>query len=576
MRTRATPGRRPVGCYLLPVALSAALALLLADASRNQSWAQQAVTESADPAEIRRRIEDRELPARPRDPDIEIAPQAVPTPVEDQAPAFVLSAVVIEGATAFGMADFGPLYEDHLARSVTFADIEDILSRVTDFYRDHGYFLSRAIATPQDVTTGILRIAVVEGFIETVTLEGDVPDPEQIEAYSQRILEQRPLTLARFERTLILINDLAGISIGANLEPADEASGAYALTLKVDYDAVDGSAYMDNRGTRAVGRLETWLSGGMNSVLGLGERVQVGLFTVPNQPKELIYFDVTYEQPIDRNGTYISLQGSRSDSDAGGSLRALDSESDSSSATISVWHPVIRSRKQNLWLVGSLGYLGSSERRQGAVLFEDRTRVARLSASYSLTDNLSGTTGINVGASKGLDIFGASRRGAAQLSRFDGRSDFAKFTAEVSRDQSLIYDFALAVSVRGQKSTVPLLSSEEFGVGGIRYGRAYDSSEITGEDGAAGSVELRYDMQLDKPYLQALQVYGFYDIGAVWNIVPGGSSVRASLASVGGGIRLTVTPSLFATVEVAQPLTRVVANEGDDDPRAFFSLAAQF
>ncbi len=544
--------------------------------SHTPAHAQLAETETADPAEIRRRIEERSIPERTQDPDLEVQPEGAPSPIDDGSGTFTLSAVVVDGATVFELAEFGPLYEEFLARPVNSTDIETILSRITDKYRDAGYFLSRAVAVPQDVTVGVLRVTVVEGFVETVTLEGDAPDPDRINAYARRIIDQRPLTLSHFERTLILINDLAGISIGANLDPVDGSAGAYELTLQVEYDAVDATVYLDNRGTRAVGRLQTWLSTGMNSVLGLGERLQVGLFTVPNQPKELIYLDVNYEQPIDRNGTYVAVHAARSDSDAGGSLSALDSESDSTSAMVSVWHPVIRSRVENLWLVGSLGFLRSSEWRQKSVLFKDRTRVARLTTTYSLTDGLNGTSAINLGVSKGLDIFGASRQGAAQLSRFDGRSDFTKFTAEISRNQDLFFDFALAVSARGQKSTVPLLSSEEIGVGGARYGRAYDSSEITGDDGAAGSAELRYDKDLEDSFLTNFQIYGFYDIGAVWNRQPGGKSVRASLASVGAGVRLSMDASLFATVEVAQPLTRIVANEGDDDPRAFFALGAQF
>ena len=269
--------------------------------------------------------------------------------------------MVVDGATVFELEEFGPLYQDFLARPVSSADVETILNRITDKYRDAGYFLSRAVAVPQDVTVGVLQVTVVEGFIETVTLEGDAPDPERINAYARRIVDQRPLTLAHFERTLILINDLAGISIGASLDPVDGATGSYELTLQVEYDAVDATVYMDNRGTRSVGRLQTWLSTGMNSVLGFGERIQVGLFTVPNQPKELIYLDVNYEQPINRNGTYMAFQAARSDSDAGGRLSVLDSESDSTSAMVSMWHPVIRSREEKP-LVGRLHRLFAEQR----------------------------------------------------------------------------------------------------------------------------------------------------------------------------------------------------------------------
>ncbi len=569
--------RQPFASNFPRLAAASALALGLLEAPISRSFAQQAGPDSADPAEIRRRFEERALPEEPEDPDLDVIPGPEPAPPEEDALlSFVLSAVSIDGATVFDPVEFGPAYTDYLTRSVTSDDVEIILSRITEMYRERGYFLSRAIALPQDVDSGMLRINVVEGFIETVKLAGDVPDPDLIRSYTDRIVAQRPLTLGLFERTLFLINDLAGLSVGVSLDATDGSSGAYELTLKITYDAVDGSAYMDNRGTRAVGRYQTWLSGGVNSIFGTGERFQLGLFTVPNQPKELIYLDVRYEQPIGRNGTYVSLAGSRSDSDAGGRLKALDTESESYSGTVRVGHPVIRTRRQNLWLVGSFGYLESREERDGAIRFEDRTRVARLRTTYSLADTLSGTTRFSFEASKGLEIFGASRRGAANLSRSTGRSDFFKVTSDVSRVQELVGGFTLALAARAQKSSVPLLSSEEFGVGGSRYGRGYDSSEITGDDGAAGLAELRFDAEINETYLKSVQVYGFYDVGAVWNTLPGGKSARESLASVGGGVRLTVTSSVFATIEVAKPLTRTVANEGDDDARAFFSFAARF
>jgi hypothetical protein len=41
-------------------------------------------------------------------------------------------------------------------------------------------------------------------------------------------------------------------------------------------------------------------------------------------------------------------------------------------------------------------------------------------------------------------------------------------------------------------------------------------------------------------------------------------------------VRLTLPQSIFATVEVAKPLTRTVSTTGDQDWRVFFSLSANF
>ena len=65
---------------------------------------------------------------------------------------------------------------------------------------------------------------------------------------------------------------------------------------------VQGSAYLDNRGTRETGRTEGWLGGGVNDGLGLGERIEGLVFTVPDQPEELVYgFPTTREELKKRN-----------------------------------------------------------------------------------------------------------------------------------------------------------------------------------------------------------------------------------------------------------------------------------
>ena len=51
---------------------------------------------------------------------------------------------------------------------------------------------------------------------------------------------------------------------------------------------------------------------------------------------------------------------------------------------------------------------------------------------------------------------------------------------------------------------------------------------------------------------------------------------RATLTSAGGGVRLNPIDGLIGSLEVAKPLNRNVAEEGNQDARVFFSLTAQF
>ena len=49
-----------------------------------------------------------------------------------------------------------------------------------------------------------------------------------------------------------------------------------------------------------------------------------------------------------------------------------------------------------------------------------------------------------------------------------------------------------------------------------------------------------------------------------------------SLASAGGGFRLFLPRDVVATLEIARPLTRIVAADGDKPVRMLASLSASF
>lgn len=136
---------------------------------------------------------------------------------------------------------------------------------------------------------------------------------------------------------------------------------------------------------------------------------------------------------------------------------------------------------------------------------------------------------------------------------------------------------SVQLSASGQKSANSLYSSEEFAVGGSRFGRAYDFGEITGEDGAAGSVELRFTLDERPEGVEFLQLYTFYDNGAVWNRNASEPFRRHSLSSTGVGVRANFIYGIKTTFEMAQPLTRQVFSSGNNTkPRYFFSLSKSF
>ncbi|MCZ6467931.1 MAG: hypothetical protein O6829_11730 [Alphaproteobacteria bacterium] len=553
----------------LLAAVSGAPFVLLAAGLWAGALAQQAPS-AVTPGQIQNRFDDRTRLRGPAEPEIEKrAVPVLPPLVEEKA--FLLTGIEIIGSTVYAPSRFVAFYEGLLARQVTLADIEAVAQKITDLYEGDGYVLSQATVPEQDVSLGVVSIRIIEGFIGEVLIEGEVEGSESLlRAYASKITADRPTRLSSMERYVLLTEDLPGVSVRPLLEPVDGDTGEYKLILDLTHDTLQGFVQVDNRGSRSVGPIQLWAGATANSVLGLYETSRVRFVTTP-QTEELLFFDFAHTQTVGTEGTTVTVAGSYSDSEPGFDLKSRDIDSAGTRFEIQAAHPVVRSRRLDVYVTGRFTFSDSEETERSARSFDDTLRVVRLGATVSFDDAAEGRNWVSAEISQGLDILGASGSDSPSLSRPGASPEFTKVTLDYSRYQKVWNNVAVLLTATGQKSSGTVLSAEEIGLGGERFGRAYDPSEITGKDGAAGRIELQYDGALADSLLSQYQFYGFYDIGAVWADVPAG---RRSLASAGFGVRGQFQHGLFGYVEIAQPLTRLVAAEraGGDDPRVFFVL----
>lgn len=537
-----------------------------------ESFAQQSTRTSTEPGQIEKRFERRpEQPTQsaPIPPRIEKAVPATRPP--DTEEKIVLSAVNVTGATVYSAADFTPFYEEFLGRKITNREIEIILERISAKYTDQGYFLTSAIAPPQDLSFGIVSIQVVEGYIERVKYAGDRPGrPRLFDEWAKRITQSIPARLSEIERYILLIGENAGVQATPRVDEAPAGGGAFEMTISLAHDRFDLSSSIDNRGTNPVGPLQWSLSGGANSFLGGLERTRLSVFTVPDNPEELLYGQIYSQAPITAEGTHAWASMSRSKVDIYSASRGSDLQSTGDHIAVGFWHPFIRQQELALYLIGQFDISNS---RQSATddNFSDRLRVARGGFRLWFKDGIGGSTTTTVEYSRGLDILNASELGKS-VSRSRGESAFHKYTLDSSRTQKLTADFSAEFNGRVQYSSHVLLSGEEFAIGGSRFGRGYDPSEISDSRGAAASIELRHRAPVKKGPLSKVWLYGFYDIGAVWREDSG----RDSLASLGGGFRIFPLDGIRATLELALPLTYTVSEERYNRPRVFFAVSVDF
>ena len=542
------------------------------------------------PGRIEKQFEEPSKPKSQLEPVIPEDQGAAPLAETEQV-RFVLSGLMVEGATVYADAEFLPLYEDLLGEEVSVDDIRRVARAIGAKYRGDGYILSQAKVPAQRIRDGIVRIQVVEGYINEVIIDGEIAGRESLlEAFARKITASRPLRGDTLERYLLLADDLPGMTAKAVLTPSVDQPGASDLVLFVEHKGIDHSYGFDNRGTRFVGPFQFSGRIAVNSFLGLYEQTSArAIFAT--EPEELRFIQLIHSETLGSEGTKIIMAYNVTRSRPGFTLETQNAQSDNQELTFILSHPIIRSRSENFSIKGSFIWKKNLTDFQNLALFDDRLRIVSAGVSYDVVDRFRGVNLIEFEVSQGLDIFNASESGSndgvdPELSREHGKSDFFKITANASRLQSLavvLPGLNLLGAVSGQFSGSQLLSSEEFGFGGAEFGRAYDSSEIVGDHGAAGKIELQFGRSPVAEFVTDYQFYAFYDYGMVWRInasdLGTNGKVSESAASAGLGVRFNVTENLSGYIEVDTPLTRAVGAEGLDDagePRVFFSVGARF
>ena len=490
--------------------------------------------------------------------------------------------VVLEGVTAYQAGELDPIYRPWLGQRISLSKLYEFVDAITEHYRADGYALTYAVLPPQDVTAGIVRIQVIEGYIDTVETKGAYRESSATAAIIDRLRHYRPLNIKDLEHDILLLNDLAGVSVQAVLKPsaagekmAPPPPGATDMALVFEDVPGGPGVSMDNFGTRYTGPYQVGVTEVINHLLGPYQQTSLsGGESVP--ANNLKYLLASHRIPLDGYGTTVTLQGSYAHSEPGFRLTPENIVSDSYDYGISLAHPLLRSRTKNLYIGADVAAKDIATDALDSPLSRDRLRIADVSASYDFVDGWAGSNLGQLKLSQGFDILGATKTGSLDLSRANGHSDFTRLTGNASRVQAITGSWRVYLAGTGQYAWEPLLSSEQFGFGGQQFGRAYNPSELTADNGVAATVELRYSLP---PLLPAVtsELFTFWDGGRAWNY--GDIAHAQSAASAGIGIRFVQGDHVSGSLTLAQPLTKSVAAPeygNGKDPAVLISLNFKF
>ena len=567
------PARASAAPHLATVFAAALLALWLAPTAVHG----QQANPGFDPRQTEKHFDDLQSgEGRPVRSPLPMPSLGRTTVTADTKPQFVLRAIAVTGASALPQDRLVTVYQPYLGKKVSQADLAAIAQAIGELYRAAGFHLSRAIVPPQDIADGRVRIQVIEGSITDVELRGDGAEQFGVRPLLNPVLAERPSRLATLERQLLLINGWPGVRIvDSAIEEIGGPTGCFRLVVTLKTWHIYGSLGADNLGAAAVGPWQTYAAAAFNSYLRPGDTLALNLSTIANNPHELGFGRLSYDTPVGVDGVRLGASALYSEVHPGDDRRLVNDVTKTEAFEIRASIIPLQSQRSTLTLTATAGFSDVAEKDMFGPIYQDKIRSVSLTSDYRLQDNFGGTNYATMTIRHGLDVWGSSQSGDDFVSRFGATPTFSVLNFWFTRYQTLNDAFSAKISMASQTASGPLYTSQQFYLGGAAFGRGYGAATTSGDNGLAGSLELRFDHQLNWRYLTGYQLYAFTDAGAVWN-----DGYRLgdglTLTSAGGGIRFFLWDDLQADIGVGFPLSYRAPDNQTRTARLLFSISNAF
>jgi hemolysin activation/secretion protein len=528
-----------------------------------------------------------QLPPKPKEQVVEEAPPEEDPGKKLNGSKIQINQIDVLDNTLIPQYEIDHITNQYIGKQITIEELQAIAGELTRLYQKKGYLTSKFYLPPQQIKDGIVSIQASEGLIKPISLyEGSYFKRRSIFPRLQQD-QYDNLNINRIKNDLARINENPDINLQATLRAGKQAGQTELIFHAKDKFPIHVSPSFDNLGRKAIGNNRLGLGITHNNLFGFGDRNITNLswtsssFTVANN----------YEIPIGKYGTKLGFAFHHTDLRVIGALRALDIEGKSTTYTPYISQELYRSPK----LIASgdlaLDFKNLSTDILDRPFHVDRLRVLRPGLNIDQYDK-HGRTFIRNELGIGLGgVLGASSFRSPLASRLGYKTDFFRYTGNLTRITQLPWGIQDVFRLSGQYSPHILNSAEQTQVGGAFSVRGYREGQFIGDSGYVVSNELRIPFYLfpkkwkfpmtvsgvpafltskgknqptfDYVFRDNIQLVGFADFGGTFTNSNRLARTRAAADSaigVGAGLRVRLSRFLVGRVDVGFPLVNDFPN----------------
>jgi hemolysin activation/secretion protein len=490
----------------------------------------------------------------------------------------------VEGATLLPTTLVEQAVYPYLGERKTLADVEKARDALEKAYHGAGYLTVLVSIPQQKVDSGVVKLAVTEAPVDRLrVVESRYFSLGEIKASAPELAEGKVPNFNQMQKELAALNRSGDRKITPVLRPG-VTPGTVEVDLKVqDQLPLHGNVEVNDRysqdttPTRLLANLRwdnLW-----QKQHGLGITVQ----TAPEKPDESKVFSASYTMPLD-SGDYLAFYGVKSDS----AVAAVGTLNVIGNGVIFGARYILPLRgHEDFFHTATLGVDYKDIQQAVALIdggdFETPITYMPFTLGWDGTWLSHGLMGQG-GVSKFGIAFNFNLRGSVgdeqefADKRFKGRADYAYLRGLFSHEETWTSDWELLVRGGWQLAAQPLVSNEQFVIGGVDTVRGYLEAAALGEDGINLTLETHtpnYARRLTDG-LDEMRLLAFIDGGSVRVRQPLPSQeARFTLAGTGIGVRFRGWHGVSGGLDWAVALKDLGDTERGDS-RAHFRLGYEW
>lgn len=469
----------------------------------------------------------------------------------DREPTFDVMEYVIEGNTVLDTESIERAVLGFLGPARRFDDVEAARRTLEIAYRRAGYGFASVDIPEQRVDGGVVRLVVTEGRIARTRVTG-------ARYFSQGYILERVAAAAEgqvphlptIQAQLTEVNRSADRRVTPVLRPG-RAAGTTEVDLAVeDRLPVNGSVTLNNQSSRNTSASRLQLALSYDNLWQRDHALGVQAVVSPERTSEVQVLTASYSVPLGPGGLEsLSLSATRSNSDVFAGVADTRLFGDGTVLSLRRSWVLALADGQFQQLVAGVDHKDVTDVVQAGAGAGFDTPIRYLPLSLAWTGVFRAPGGdwqFGATLSGGLRGLVNEQQQFADK-RFAAQASYALLRVEARHQRTLgIAGLRLRAQADAQLSPAPLISNEQFVVGGANSVRGYLEAEAVGDQGLRGSLQVGSPNLVTKMgwrRLTELGVHVFVDAAAteLRRPLPGQTS-RFRLLGAGLGLGLATAP----------------------------------